>query len=78
MNIIIQKAIAMVGSQKELAEKVGVDQSAVSKWLRGGGIRSQYIPKISLATNGEISAEDILSSIGNSSSGSENPNETVA
>ncbi|HBL7061406.1 TPA: helix-turn-helix domain-containing protein [Klebsiella oxytoca] len=78
MNAIIQRAIEIVGSQKELAEKVGVDQSAVSKWLRGGGIRSQYIPKISLATNGEISAETILASVGNSFPGSENPNVNAA
>ncbi len=78
MNTIIQRAITIVGSQKDLAEKVGVDQSAVSKWLHGGGIRSQYIPKISLATNGEISAEDILASVGDSLLSSENLNASAA
>ena len=76
MNTVIKKAIEIVGSQKELAKKIGVNQSAVSKWLCGGGIRSQYIPKIVMATRGEISAEEILASIPTSLN--ENSNETAA
>lgn len=78
MNTIIEKAIKIVGSQKELAQKVGVDQSAVSKWLRGGGIRSQYIPKIVQATKGVISTEEILSSINAQSLSSDELNENAA
>lgn len=78
MNTIIEKAIKIVGSQKELAEKVGVDQSAVSKWLRGGGIRSQYIPKIVQATGGIVSTEEILSSVDIQPSSSEELNENAA
>lgn len=63
MNSIIQKAINAAGSQKELARKVGVDQSAVSKWLNGGGIRSQYIPAIINASNGQITVAEILGSL---------------
>ncbi|KAA8726719.1 DNA-binding transcriptional regulator YdaS (Cro superfamily) [Ewingella americana] len=63
MNSIIQKAITAAGSQKELARKVGVDQSAVSKWLNGGGIRSQYIPAIISASNGQVTVAEILSSL---------------
>lgn len=63
MNIAIKRAISIVGSQKELARKVGVDQSAVSKWLRGGGIRSQYIPGLVAATDGELTALEIINSL---------------
>jgi len=63
MNSIIQKAITAAGSQKELARKVGVDQSAVSKWLNGGGIRSHYITAIITASNGQITAAEILGSL---------------
>ncbi|MEZ2603141.1 transcriptional regulator [Kluyvera intermedia] len=63
MNSVIKRAISIVGSQKELAKKVGVDQSAVSKWLRGGGIRSQYIPGLVAATNGQLTAVEIIDSL---------------
>lgn len=63
MNSVIKKAIDIAGSQKELARKVGVDQSAVSKWLRGGGIKSQYIPGIISATNGEITVSELIDSV---------------
>lgn len=63
MNLVIQKAIAAAGSQSELARRVGVDQSAVSKWLCGGGIRARYIPLIIAATNGQLSAVEILGSL---------------
>lgn len=63
MNNAIKKAISIAGSQQELARRVGVDQSAVSKWLAGGGIRSQYIPAITSATNGQLSTEEILASL---------------
>ncbi|ECF2366358.1 toxin-antitoxin system antitoxin [Salmonella enterica subsp. enterica serovar Mountpleasant] len=63
VNKVIQKAIAIVGSQKRLACLVGVNQSAVHKWLYGGGIRSQYIASISLATKGKITRTEILDSL---------------
>ncbi|MFB5172846.1 transcriptional regulator [Erwinia amylovora] len=63
MNIVIQKAIDTVGSQRELAQKVGVNQSAVSKWLCGGGIRSKYIAALEIATNGTVTIEEIISSL---------------
>lgn len=63
MNIVIKRAISIAGSQKELARKVGVDQSAVSKWLRGGGIRSQYIPCLVAATDGQLTTVEIINSL---------------
>lgn len=63
VNGVIKKAISLAGSQKELASMVGVDQSAVSKWLNGGGIRSQYIPAIVKATNGQLTTAEVLASL---------------
>lgn len=63
MNIVIKRAISIVGTQKKLASVIGVDQSAVSKWLRGGGIRSQYIPGLVAATKGQITADEIIHSL---------------
>lgn len=63
MNIVIQKAISIAGSQKKLAKRVGVDQSAVSKWLHGGGIRSQYIPGLIAATYGQLTVGEIIDSL---------------
>lgn len=62
-NHVIQKAIDIVGSQGKLARQVGVNQSAVSKWLRGGGIRSEYISGIVAATKEQVTAADILASL---------------
>ncbi|MGL5389159.1 helix-turn-helix domain-containing protein [Serratia fonticola] len=78
MNGVIQKAITLAGSQKELARKVGVDQSAVSKWLNGGGIRSQYIPAIVAATNDQLTAAEILASLQEQSPGDLSGNHLTA
>ncbi|MBK5146028.1 helix-turn-helix domain-containing protein [Budviciaceae bacterium BWR-B9] len=74
MNIVIKKAINIAGSQKELARRIGVDQSAISKWLNGGGIRSQYIPPLIAATDGALTTDEILSSLSSGSCVQENPN----
>lgn len=63
MNPAIEKAITIAGSQSQLARLVGVDQSAVHKWLFGGGIRAQHIPALSRATNGQISVDELLASL---------------
>ncbi|EAS0547141.1 transcriptional regulator [Salmonella enterica] len=76
MNKVIQKAITIAGSQEELARLVGVNQSAVHKWLYGGGIRSQYIASISRATKGVITTSEILASM--DLSNGRNSNESVA
>lgn len=55
---------------------VGVNQSAVHKWLYGGGIRSQYIASISRATKGVITTSEILASM--DLSNGRNSNESVA
>ncbi|WP_447868782.1 YdaS family helix-turn-helix protein [Rahnella aceris] len=63
MNHVIEKAIVITGSQSELARRIGVGQSTVSKWLNGAEISSRYITAISAATEGQISQADILSSL---------------
>lgn len=65
MNKAIEEAISIVGSQQKLACMVGIQQSTVSKWLRGSEIKSRYLKKIELATNGKVSISDILKSLSN-------------
>lgn len=66
MNNSINKAISLVGSQTELARKVGVGQPTVSKWLNGSDIGARYIVRISVATKGQVSVEEILASVSES------------
>ncbi|HGK4433011.1 TPA: transcriptional regulator [Yersinia enterocolitica] len=63
MNHVIEKAIDIAGSQSELAKRVGVGQSTISKWLGGAEISSRYISALELATGGEISTLEILESL---------------
>ncbi|MDQ9129721.1 YdaS family helix-turn-helix protein [Serratia fonticola] len=63
MNQIVEKAISIAGSQSELAKRVGVGQSTISKWLGGAEISSRYIPALVTATSSKITAEQILESL---------------
>lgn len=63
MNRVIKKAIGIAGSQSELAKRVGVGQSTISKWLKGAEISSRYISSISVATDGKVTPAEILSSL---------------
>lgn len=76
MNHVIEKAIVITGSQSELARRIGVGQSTVSKWLNGAEISSRYITAISAATGGQISQAEILSSLERPDAA--NPNVSVA
>lgn len=58
-NEVIQKAIDIAGSQKKLADRCGVSQPTVWRWLHGGGIDALYVMKIVSATEGKIEAADI-------------------
>lgn len=77
MNLAIKKAIRIAGSQSKLARLVGVDQSAVHKWLFGGGIRAKHIPALSKATGGQLSTDEILASL-NADSASDKSNSHAA
>ncbi|MBK0003144.1 helix-turn-helix domain-containing protein [Erwinia sp. S38] len=72
MNLVIEKAIAIAGSQSELAKRVGVGQSTISKWLKGAEISSRYISSISAAADGKITPAEILSSLEFSASANRN------
>lgn len=63
MNLAIQRAITIAGSQTELARRVGTRQSSVSKWLNGAEISSRFITAIVTATDGKVSASEILNSL---------------
>ncbi|TKV06456.1 helix-turn-helix domain-containing protein [Citrobacter sp. wls619] len=63
VNPIIQKAIKIAGSQKELGARVGVSQKTVHAWLHGADFAGKYILPIVTATEGRISAYEILNSL---------------
>ncbi|HHH0797400.1 TPA: transcriptional regulator [Yersinia enterocolitica] len=55
MNQIIKTAIAIVGTQKELARACGVSQSAVQKWLHNKAkVAPENVDALVKATGGAI------------------------
>lgn len=59
MNLVIKRALKIVGSQKCLADKCGVTQPAVHKWLKGGLVSPEKVTAIVNATGGQIKAYEI-------------------
>lgn len=59
MNLVIQRALEIVGSQRKLAYECGVSQPAVHKWLKGGMVSPEYVLPIVNATNGKVKAFEI-------------------
>ncbi|AOM40205.1 transcriptional regulator [Xenorhabdus hominickii] len=59
MNLVIQRAVNIVGSQEKLAALCGVSQPAVHKWLRGGRVSPQRVFAIVNATDGLVRAYEI-------------------
>ncbi|MDA6682346.1 helix-turn-helix domain-containing protein [Escherichia coli] len=59
MNLVIQRALNIVGSQKRLAADCGISQPAVHKWLRGGKVSPEKVFAIVNATNGQVKAYEI-------------------
>jgi DNA-binding transcriptional regulator YdaS (Cro superfamily) len=59
MNLVIQRALSIVGSQKRLADECGVSQPAVHKWLNGGLVSPEKVKAIVNATGGKIKAHEI-------------------
>lgn len=59
MNLVIKKAINIVGSQEKLAALCGVSQPAVSKWLDGGRVSPERVQAIVNATDGQVRANEI-------------------
>ncbi|MGX8939491.1 transcriptional regulator [Symbiopectobacterium purcellii] len=63
MNAVIKRAIEIAGSQSELARRVGTGQPSISKWLKGSEISARFISSIVMATDGKISAAELLNSM---------------
>ncbi len=59
MNMVIKRALEIVGSQRLLADKCGVSQPAVHKWLKGGMVSPEKVNSIVNATGGLIKAHEI-------------------
>jgi DNA-binding transcriptional regulator YdaS (Cro superfamily) len=59
MNLVIQRALSIVGSQKRLADECGVSQPAVHKWLNGGMVSPEKVKAIVTATGGVVQAHEI-------------------
>lgn len=60
MNHVIQTAIAIVGTQKELAHACGVSQAAVQKWLHNKAkVAPENVANLVKATEGKIQAHQI-------------------
>jgi len=55
----IEKAIAIVGSQKALAEKIGVSQQAVGKWVASGEVPLKRLAAIERATDNKVTRYDL-------------------
>ena len=59
MNLVIQRVLKIVGSQKRLADECGVSQPAVHKWLKGGLVSPEKVSAIVNATKGQVKAHEI-------------------
>lgn len=49
----------IVGSQKALADKIGVVQSAVANWLRRGNIPAEHCLAIEIATQRRVTRQQL-------------------
>ena len=58
-DLPILKAVAVAGSQSELARLVGVSPQAVYAWTRGGVISPLSAARIERATQGAVTRADL-------------------
>lgn len=58
MNRAIEKAIEIVGSQKELARRMGVTQPNISRLLHRQNLRPSTCQALAAAVNGSITAAE--------------------
>lgn len=60
MNLLIKKAIEVVGSQRELADLIGVGPVFVSQMKNGKrSVPAELCPKIEVATRGQVTRADL-------------------
>ncbi|MFN5350064.1 MAG: transcriptional regulator [Polaromonas sp.] len=55
----LNRAIVIAGSQKSLADKTGVVQSAVANWLRRGSVPAEHCLAIEIATDGQVTRQQL-------------------
>lgn len=55
----LHKAIDLIGSQAELARRLGVSAQVVHNWKIRGSVPAEYVPAIEMATAGGVRAEEI-------------------
>ena len=63
MQNLIQQSIEIIGSQSALARACDVSQVAVHKWMLGGGVSPSSALAIERATDGKITAAQLLPNI---------------
>ncbi|EMK1731208.1 helix-turn-helix domain-containing protein [Salmonella enterica] len=63
MNQVIQRAINIAGTQAILAQRVGVSQKTIHTWLYGTRFGGHYITDIVRATDGKVTAAELLLSL---------------
>lgn len=56
----ILRAVEIVGSQKALAEKVGVKHQVVWAWINRNSVPCSYAAAIEDATNGEVTRKQLF------------------
>lgn len=56
----LQRAIDICGSQRRLAELIGVTQGRVSQWLKGELIPVRFWPRIVAASGGQVTPSQLL------------------
>lgn len=59
MESSINVAIKIVGSQKDLADAIGVSAKTVWAWINRKSIPAEHCPAIERATNGAVRCEDL-------------------
>lgn len=59
-TLALRIASAYAGSQKKLAEAIGVTSQTVTAWMKAGIINGEYADAISRLTGGAVSSQDLL------------------
>jgi DNA-binding transcriptional regulator YdaS (Cro superfamily) len=59
MNLTIQKAIDLLGSQQALAKACGAKQQHVWNWLQAKSVPVDRAIQIEVATGGEVTKEEL-------------------
>jgi DNA-binding transcriptional regulator YdaS (Cro superfamily) len=55
----LQKAVSIAGSQKALADQIGVVQSAVANWLKRESVPAEHCLPIEKATGGRVTRQEL-------------------